>query len=372
MIKLITQPPNIISTAPARICLYGDHQDYLGLPVITAAIDRKIELIAEPITGSYLEVIAPDINEKRIIPIQKSYADFSPSDHLKSSLHVVQQYGCNIDHGYRITITGDIPINAGLSSSSAIVVSWVQFLLYAFAPPELNIDGELIAKIAYESEVEIHGDPGGKMDQYAIGVGNVLYIDTGSSFEIERLYPTLPCLIIGESGIPKNTIGLLKKTKWGAIEAIASVKNKISDFQIKNAGEEDLPQLLPLVSAGQVPFLKAAIINHAVTRAAHSELKNTNPNAVILGNLMNRHHWALKELLGITLPLIDRMIDGALSAGALGAKIVGSGGGGCILAMANESAKEAVIESMLVSGAKNAYEVHVSNGATIRNQILNP
>ena len=51
----------------------------------------------------------------------------------------------------------------------------------------------------------------------------------------------------------------------------------------------------------------------------------------------------LKEHLGITVPIIDTMISGAKKGGALGAKIVGSGGGGCIVALAHKANEENVI-----------------------------
>ena len=58
------------------------------------------------------------------------------------------------------------------------------------------------------------------------------------------------------------------------------------------------------------------------------------------------------------------MIEAALAAGAFGAKIVGSGGGGCIVALAKQQNKEAIINAMMESGAKDAYEVSISNGVT--------
>jgi len=47
----------------------------------------------------------------------------------------------------------------------------------------------------------------------------------------------------------------------------------------------------------------------------------------------------------------------ALKAGALGAKIIGSGGGGCMVAMVTQVTKEKVIQAFLKAGAKNAYEI---------------
>lgn len=80
---------------------------------------------------------------------------------------------------------------------------------------------------------------------------------------------------------------------------------------------------------------------------------------------MNQHHTILKDDLNLTVPRIDAMIDGALQAGAYGAKIVGSGGGGCIVAIAPENKKEAVIQAIKLAEAKDAYEVNVAKGVEI-------
>lgn len=57
---------SITSVAPARICLYGDHQDYLNLPVIAIAIDRYIEVYAKSNLAEGLYINKLDIR-KRIL-----------------------------------------------------------------------------------------------------------------------------------------------------------------------------------------------------------------------------------------------------------------------------------------------------------------
>jgi galactokinase len=54
-------------------------------------------------------------------------------------------------------------------------------------------------------------------------------------------------------------------------------------------------------------------------------------------------------------------MSAAKNAGALGTKIIGSGGGGCMVALANENTKEGVIQAFKYAGAQNAYEVHLSS-----------
>jgi galactokinase len=232
--------------APARICLFGDHQDYLGLPVITCAIDRYIKLTATENTKRLFEISMPDIGEERVIPITENVASNNEQDFFMKALEVLARQGCIPNTGYDIIIiiiiiiiiSGNIPINAGLSSSSAIIVAWTTFLLKAFGKP-INIVSELIAKLTYRIEVLEFNNPGG---------------------------------------------------------------------------------------------------------------------------LMNEHHEELKVNLKITVPLIDTMIDGAINNGALGAKIVGSGGGGCIVAISSPENENRVIQGVLNDGAKSAYKVEIVGG----------
>ena len=354
----------IISLAPGRTCLLGDHQDYLGLPVIACAISRNIKLTAIENGLRVFNINKPDINQKRVINIDEKVSSIEKGDHLLYALKVLKKYGCIPNKGYNIKITGNLPINAGTSSSSAVVVSWVNFLIDAFGVNE-EVSPELISQIAYESEVLEQGAPGGKMDQYSIGIGNIVYLETGDDFSYEIIKTPLHGLIIGESGIPKETVGLLSELREKTWIAIHKVKTEIPDFDIKKAKKEDLKRYLNYVPDHMQRYLYAAIANHDITQKALVEFKKLEPNFRKIGELMTEHHNILKNDLKITVPRIDDMIRGALEAGALGAKIVGSGGGGSIVVLAPEGKEKQVIEGIKNAGGIDAYEVSVDPGARI-------
>ena len=112
-------------------------------------------------------------------------------------------------------------------------------------------------------------------------------------------------------------------------------------------------------------FVYQRYINYDITQKAYAEFKKPQLDLKKIGELMNQHHDILKNVLKITVPRIDRMIEGALNAGAWGAKIVGSGGGGSIVALAPKSKEQQVIEGILNAGGINAYQVSVDPGARI-------
>ncbi len=359
---------NIQISAPGRVCLFGDHQDYLGLPIIACAIDRAIQLKAIPTKANTLHIKLPDIGEERKIELQRPLMSVSERDYFYSALVVLKRMGCIPDRGYNIEISGNIPINAGLSSSSAVVVAWVAFLVAAFGANQ-NITPELIADSTFKAEVVEYDEPGGLMDQYTISIGNTIFLNTRDG-SYQTIRKPLGTLIIGESGVPKQTLEVLKNLRGDALEAIASVQDKVSDFKIEEAALKDYHLYKKYVPKHLLSVFYAAIKNYSITKTAFIELSKDTLDTVKIGQLMTAHHLVLKESLKITVPIIDAMIDAAMQHGALGAKIVGSGGGGSIVALTNPNNETKVIEGILGAGAKAAYKVSITNGVQIIKTVV--
>ncbi|MBL4664115.1 MAG: galactokinase [Flavobacteriaceae bacterium] len=353
---------NII--APGRICLFGDHQDYLELPVIACAINRDVCLSSEENETGQFHIRMPDIQSERIISIDDTFPLLEVGDHFASAIRVVRRNGCIPNIGFDIELKSTIPINAGVSSSSAIVVAWIHFLLKAYGSNR-KLTAPFIAQLAYEAEVLEHNSPGGKMDQYTIALGNIIYIDTNQNFSFEKIGTEMDGLILGVSGIPKKTIGLLGELKGKAQKAIAQVKAANPKFNLEETTIAEIESLSEYVSEELQPYFYAAIKNHHITQQAQQHFKKTPPNLKTIGTLMSEHHNVLKNTLKITVPRIDNMISAALKAGAYGAKIVGSGGGGSIVALSPLHNKLAVINAIKKAGAIDAYEVSVVKGTYI-------
>lgn len=354
----------IISIAPGRVCLFGDHQDYLELPIIACAINRYMQLIAKENETSFLHVKKIDTNEEIIVDIEDEVVGFKEQNCLLRALKVLRRYGCYPNKGYDIVITGNIPTNAGLSSSSALVVVWINFLLEAFGSNH-SLTSEYLSKIAYETEVLEFGLSGGKMDQFSIGLGNIIYLETGDDFFYEQIHKSIGGVIVAESGIPKNTINLLKELKENFWLSIQKVKEFDESFKIENVKLESMEMYLNLLPDSLKLYLEAAIRNYYITQSALREFKKSHLNYKRIGKLMNEHHRVLRDLLKVTEPKIDNMIDSALNAGAYGAKIVGSRGGASIVVIAPEGKEQMIINSIIKSGAKDAYSVDVDSGARI-------
>ena len=104
-----------------------------------------------------------------------------PRDYFKSGLKVCQDEGINFSQGFECELTSTIPIQAGMSSSSAIVVSWIHFLSkIADNPP--NWSTKKIGELAYKAEVLEFSEPGGMMDQYSTAIGGLIHLEFNPKF----------------------------------------------------------------------------------------------------------------------------------------------------------------------------------------------
>lgn len=339
---------------PARICLYGDHQDYLGLPVIAGAIDRFITLTAAPNQNQEFRIDLKNLNQTRTIPLSLNSSDIDNGDYFRSGMAVLKKRGHSFENGFDIKISGNIPLNAGLSSSSALVVAWIRFLLSIQDGKREVTDAE-IGQMAYEAEVLFFDQPGGLMDQYTIAQQGLLFIDTTTS-ETERLTHNFDCLIVAESGIEKQTLQVLQNAKVYQIKALECVKQVFPEYKIQEAALADFQRYLRYVPEYLQDYWYAVIYNYEITKKARLIL-NTDKNQKKLAELMNEHQEILQNHIQNTPPKMVYMMAEAKNAGALGAKTIGSGGGGCMLAMGTKDKQAQIIEAFLKAGAKNAYEV---------------
>lgn len=358
---------HVVSYAPGRVCLFGDHQDYLELPIIACAINRMMRLDAYENGCDYFEINMPDMGMQRIIPIHQDSTKPERGDFLKTALKVLSKREIIPTKGYRLTIKSDIPINAGLSSSSALTIAWIQFLIKAFS--DQSFSAKELALMAYETEVIEQGSSGGKMDQFTIAMGNTIFLDTHTD-EVQSFSNLDLNLVVGVSGLGKDTFGTLSHLKTNALKSIEKVKEKYPKFDVTLCQPSEIDSYMELLEDDLKPFFHAAVGNHNITQKALIALKNDPTNLEQIGHLMDEHHHFLKNYLKITPPLMDQMVDAAKAAGAMGCKIVGSGGGGCIVAICPNMHSEKIVHAIKASGAADAFAVKIIHGASLK-QIEN-
>lgn len=343
---------------PARICFYGDHQDYLGLPVIAGTIDRFIQLKAGPISEKKFIIKLLDLNHEVVIDLKDTLQQVAQDDYFRSCMSVLKKEGFQFDGGYAIEVSGNIPVNAGLSSSSALVVAWLRFLVAILGKTDTISDYQ-IGRWAYEAEVLFFDQPGGLMDQFTIAQKGLLYIDTQNG-DSTRLSADVGNLLVAESGLAKKTLTVLKNARVYAQNAVAAIQQHYPDFNLKESSAADYEKYRSIVPQEYQDHWYAAIFNYQITLQAKAELQKEHPDVKKLGSLMNQHQAILQQQIKNTPPEMANMMNKAVQVGALGAKTIGSGGGGCMVAMVLEANKEQVKNAFLEAGAKAVYEVAIT------------
>ena len=348
------------SKAPARVCLYGDHQDYLGLPVIACAIDKYIRIEGKKNNTRILSFCLFDLDKTIEICIDEISTKPIKGDHIRFVLYTLNKLGCQINTGMIIKINSSIYINAGISSSSALVVCLVDFIIKSFGFPK-KVDKKKIAEIAFQSEVVEQKGSGGRMDQYTIAISNTIFLETQKIGKYELLDNPFSSIIVANSGIKKATDFDLRRLKNKATSVINKIRKLDSDFDIKKVCPTQIGSYSKFLDKESADILYATIYNYKITIEAYKEFKKKKPESDFLINKINEHHQILKNKLKITTPKIDNMISKAFDAGAMGAKIIGSGGGGSIMVIAKRGYEESVIKSLFDSGSFQVSNVKILN-----------
>ncbi len=314
------------SRAPGRICLFGEHQDYLGHPVIAAAIDRFFVVRGQARPGPRILVHMPDLGQHDSfdLPVAGRIPYVKPRDYFRSCVNVVRQAGLEMPHGAEVEVTSTIPIEAGASSSSALCVAWVRFLAELHGAPWRG-DPVRVAELAFHAEVSEFGEPGGRMDHYASALGGVQFLDFAGEGP-RRLRDQLDGFVLVDTRVKKDTLGMLKRIKHGELAALAAVRARFPGGELAALGDGELDFLPPDLR----PWGLAAVGNHRLTLQGRDLLAAEPLDAPRLGGLFNQQQRILREQMRNTTPLIDRLHEAALASGALGGKMNGSGGGGTV------------------------------------------
>ncbi|MHA1659092.1 MAG: mevalonate kinase family protein [Promethearchaeota archaeon] len=285
---------------PGRICILGDKIDLLGKPVIAMAINLMMIVNFKSRNDGLIEFYSHDTKERTIFELGES----PPRDIDLGYWSVLyERLKDQINQGFNLEVISEIPIGVGLSTSAAVSVGFVRALNEAF---ELNLNNSQIAELAYLGENHDLGIQCGRMDQYSIAYGGVTFIQTDDNPKVEYLDVNGLSIVVGDSMEERKASSVLNRVKKQILE-----KDPIT--------------------------LKAfKIIEECVYQGKDALLKSDFKK---LGKMMDRQQEQ-EIILKAETKKIMKLCTVAKKAGALGAKQMGAGGGGCMLAIAPGKQKE--------------------------------
>ena len=286
--------------APGRVNLIGEHTDYSGglvLPVAiqygisldVAAVDDRVKLASEGF-GAATPFTADGSGAAA-----EGWARYAQA--VAAELHLLGRPPV----GLVGTLTSDLPAGAGLSSSAALEVA-VGLALCAVADFELApLD---LALACQRAELRAVGVPCGILDQAAalLGrAGHAILLDCGTLEHSLVAVPAEAALVVVDSGVEHSheTSGYAQRRQ----ELEAGMPRRVRHVQTENQRVRDFTGALErsdLVSAG----------------------------ALLLAS-----HASLRDDYEVSTPELDLLVDLAQEAGAYGARLLGGGFGGSILAL---------------------------------------
>ena len=350
--ELFGHRPEVLSEAPGRVNLIGEHIDYSeGFVLPFAIADRTYAAIARNDDG--LVRIASQQRKNRIFTIDiNDVKPGSAGEWEKYVLGVI--WTLEINSGVDILIDGHVPSGAGLSSSAALECSVAVGLNALF---NLKKSLEELARATQKAENDYVGMPCGIMDQSVslMGrAGSALLLDcrdlTTESVPFDVASAGLELLIIDTQAHHALVDG-------GYAERRASCESVAAKFGIPSM--RHLTMDILDARRSEITEVEYTRARHAVTeiqRVKDAVIALRSSDFATLGRLINQSHISLRDDYTVSCPELDLAVEASLTAGALGARMVGGGFGGSAIALieasAIESVKSAVREAYAAKGFK--------------------
>jgi mevalonate kinase len=295
-----------------KAILFGEHFVVHGVPGIVSAID----LTADAEVKRIGEGIAVRDERKGA----KGYTEKKRTQQKESIERMLKTMGIDLGKvALEIWLGGNLPGFSGIGASAASSVAVARALAEEF---EMNLSDERINEIAYEAEKAYAGSPSG-IDNTVATYGGLIWfsknLNEGPN-TIERLSIREPVeIVIGNTGVVADTK-----------EMVAGVAER------KKGNPEKYDSLF-----GQAERLAFE---------ARKALEDFDLRTV--GKLMDKNHGLLQEI-EVSCEELDYLVDLAREEGALGAKLTGGGGGGCMVALTpGKEVQETVAAAMEEEGFK--------------------
>ena len=296
-----------IASAPGKVILFGEHFVVYGVKAILCSINKRVTVTAEKTSERKISINSK-IGKLELEPDKPISEINSP---LKPFYYLANKSIENKDSGIRIQIDSEIPLGAGLGSSSACCVAGAAAIFKLFG----NISKEEILKLAIEAERTIFENTSGA-DCTVCTYGGIMEYDKNKGFKKIEHEPNFQLVIIN-SNMEHST---------------QSMVSKVKEFENKNKEE-----------FSKLSNLESKLVEDVLKLVKENKIQE-------IGQKMNQNQEYL-ENIGISNKELTKMIKIGQES-SFGAKITGSGGGGCIFALTNESN----LQNILKKFKDNNYE----------------
>ena len=326
--------------SPGRINLIGEHTDYNGGFVFPGAVDKGVAIEIYRNGSRKVCLLALDRDD---VP----YVEFSLDDKEKPAQHwacyifgvckELEKRGVTLG-GFNAAITGDVPLDAGMSSSAALES------VFAFALNTMFADGRVdkfeLAKIGQATEHNYCGVKCGIMDQFAPVMGRkgcLIRLDCRSlEYEYIPFDPKGYRLVLVNSGVKHSLGNEYNERRESCEKAVALMNDQFGGVEtLRDANY----QMLDAVKSGltEQDYRRAKYVLDEKERVlAVCDALNEGKYELV-GQKMYETHWGLSRDYTVSCPELDFLVETAQECGVTGSRIMGGGFGGCTINLVRET-----------------------------------
>ncbi len=356
---------SFIVSAPGRVCLFGEHQDYLELSVIPSAINMRTKITCRIVDGGKKDTITVNAND-----LGKSFElhvgdkvdrEKNPdTSYFQAVVEIFKAHG-HFSSLPEVTcdVTSRIPIKSGLSSSAALLVAFVKAMDVITGA---GLPAEQAGLYAYQAEHDVMGIPCGMMDQLSSAIGGIIHLACTTPPKITPMSTKLDGIVVADTQIHKSTSNVhtvrVRETKDGLRHLKALV-----DFKLDATPFETVEPHLKELDETERKRLVAVFKDRDITVKAYQLLQQEPLDYKAIGRLLIEHQTYLRDYFEVSVEKIDAIIDNAVKHGALGGKLTGAGLGGSIVILA--PGKEDQVSKAIQDAGGIPYRVRVDRGVSV-------
>ncbi|MGE5633168.1 MAG: galactokinase [Caulobacteraceae bacterium] len=324
--------------APGRVNLIGEHTDYNGGHVFPCALTFGTYAAARQREDATIRLYSKNFESFGIIETSINNLVYDKGrDWANYPIGIAKTFkeaGYNIDKGFEMFFSGNIPNGAGLSSSASIELVTSVALKVLF---NMDIDMIEMVKLSQRSENTFNGVNCGIMDQFACGMGkkdHAILLDTNKlKYEYVTLKLEEISIVIANTNKRRGlAVSKYNERRSECESALAALKKQLNISSLGDLSEEVFENYKHLIhNEVHKRRAKHAVYENQRTIKAVDALNNGQID--LFGKLMNESHISLRDDYEVTGVELDTLVEAAWKNGAIGSRMTGAGFGGCTVSL---------------------------------------